>query len=147
MADSVRRRTRRAATRGSALRVRSRDHDRRRDERGSGGVEFLVVVVAIFFLFTVLLQYGIRMHADRIAQVAAREGAVAAARFDGTTGAGRSTAASYADGPAIRGASISASRTATEARVSVTVQIVTILPLLGDQITSTATAPVERYVP
>lgn len=141
MADSVRRRTRRTTRRGPALRAR------RRDERGSGGVEFLIVVVTIFFLFAVLLQYGIRMHADRLAQLAAREGAVAAARFDGTTATGRSTAAKYADGPAIRGASISASRTPTEARVSVTVQIVTILPLLGDPITSTATAPVERYVP
>ena len=141
MADSVRRRTRRAHRRGPALRAR------RHDERGSGGVEFLIVVVTIFFLFAVLLQYGIRMHADRLAQLAAREGAVAAARFDGTTATGRSTAARYADGPAIRGASISASRTATEARVSVTVQTVTILPLLGDPITSTATAPVERYVP
>ncbi len=141
MADSVGRRTRRTTRRGSALRAR------RCDERGSGGVEFLIVVVTIFFLFAVLLQYGIRMHADRLAQLAAREGAVAAARFDGTTATGRSTAARYADGPAIRGSSVSASRTPTEARVSVTVQIVTILPLLGDPITSTATAPVERYVP
>ena len=140
MADEVRR-TR--FVHGSMLRARIR----RRDERGSGGVEFLVVAVTIFFLFAVLVQYGIRMHADRLAQLAAREGAVATARFDGTTATGRSTAAEYADGPAIRGASISASRTATEARVSVTVQIVTILPLLGDPITSTATAPVERYVP
>lgn len=141
MADSVGRRTRRSTRRGSAL------WGRRRDERGSGGVEFLIVVVAIFFLFAAMLQYGIRMHANRLAQLAAHEGAVAAARFDGTPGAGRTTAAQYADGPAIRGVSISASRTPTEARVSVTVQIVTILPLLGDPITYTATAPVERYVP
>ena len=91
MADSVRRRTRGTPRRGPALRAR------RCDERGSGGVEFLIVVVSVFFLFAVLLQYGIRMHADRLAQVAAHEGAVAAARFDGTTATGRSTAARYAD--------------------------------------------------
>lgn len=118
-----------------------------RDDRGSGGVEFLIVVVTIFFLFTALLQYGIRMHANRIAEVAAREGAVATAKFDGTSAAGRTTASRYATGPAIRGSTVNASRTATEARVSVTVRILTVLPFLGDPITSTATAPVERYVP
>jgi hypothetical protein len=110
-------------------------------------VEFLVVVVAIFFLFTTLVQYGIRLHANRIAEAAAREGVVATARFDGTTEAGRTTAHRYATGPAIRGSSVAASRSATEARVSVTVQIVTLMPFLSGPVTSTATAPVERYIP
>ena len=118
-----------------------------RDERGSGGVEFLVAVVAIFLLFATLVQYGIRMHAARIAEAAAREGAVASARFDGTSSTGRSAANRYLTGPAIRGATVNASRSPTEARVRVTVQIVALLPFLSDPVTSTATAPVERYVP
>lgn len=119
----------------------------RRDQRGASGVEFLVVVATIFFLFTTLVQYGIRLHASRIAEAAAREGAVATARFDGTTQTGRTTARRYATGPAIRGAAVAASRSPTQAKVSVTVQIVTLMPFLSDPVTSTATAPVERYVP
>lgn len=119
----------------------------KRDQRGASGVEFLVVVVAMFFLFTSLVQYGIRMHASRVADAAAREGAVAAARFDGTSAIGGFTARKYAAGPAIRGSTVSVTRSPTEARASVTVQIVTLMPFLSEPVTSTATSPVERYVP
>ena len=135
--------SRRGRWRSPEPRVQRRD----RDERGSGGVEFLVAVVTIFLVFATLVQYGIRMHAARVAEAAAREAAVATARFDGTSSLGRRAADMYLTGPAIRGATVSASRTPTEARVKVTVQIVGLLPFLSDPITSTATAPVERYVP
>lgn len=123
---------------------------RRRNERGSGGVEFLVVVVVLFFLFASLVQYGIRMHANRLAETAAREGAVTAARFDGTPDAGRATARQYmttSGAVAITGSTVNASRSTTEARVSVTVQVVSLAPWLAGTITATATAPVERFVP
>lgn len=126
--------------------IRPRRH---RDERGASGVEFLIVATVLIFLFTTLVQYGIRFHAQRVAEAAAREGAVAAARFDGTEGSGSSTAKEYVtdDGkPAVTGSSVSVSRSATEARVSVTVDVVTLAPWLGGSITSTATAPVERFV-
>jgi Flp pilus assembly protein TadG len=112
-------------------------------------VEFLVAVAAILFLFTTLVQYGIRMHAARVAEAAAREGAVAAARFDGTEESGSSTAEEYInqDGaPAVTGSTVDARRVGDVARVTVTVHIVSIAPWLDDPITSTATAPVERFV-
>ena len=127
-----------------------RDARRRRDERGSGGVQFLITFVAIFFLFTSLVQYGIRMHANRMAEAAAREAAVSTARFDGTLESGRATAKDYlsASGAiAITGSTVNVTRSATEARVSVTVTIVPLAPWLADPITSVATAPVERFVP
>lgn len=122
---------------------------RRCGERGAAGVEFLIVATVLIFLFTTLVQYGIRFHAQRVAEAAAREGAVAAARFDGTEGAGSSTAKEYVDDdgkPAVTGSSVSVSRSPTEARVTVTVDVVTLAPWLGGSITSTATAPVERFV-
>ena len=73
------------------LRVRARRR-RRRDERGASGVEFLIMATALFGLFTILVQFGINLHAQRVAEAAAREGAVEAARFDGTEGAGSRTA-------------------------------------------------------
>lgn len=123
---------------------------RRRNQRGSGGVEFLVVVVVLFFLFATLVQYGIRMHANHLAETAAREGAVTAARFDGTPDAGRATARQYmttTGAVAITGSTVDATRSATEARVSVRVTMVSLAPWLAGSITATATVPVERFVP
>lgn len=120
-----------------------------RTERGAAGVEFLIMAAVLIALFTTLVQYGIRFHAQRVAEAAAREGAVTAARWDGTESAGSRTAKEYVsdDGkPAVTGSSVSVSRSATEARVTVTVEVVTLAPWLGGSITSTATAPVERFV-
>ncbi|WP_101601504.1 TadE/TadG family type IV pilus assembly protein [Brevibacterium sp. Mu109] len=113
-------------------------------------MQFLITFVAIFFLFTSLVQYGIRMHANRMAEAAAREAAVSTARFDGTTESGRATADDYLSTTgaiAITGSTVNVTRSTTEARVSVTVKIVPLAPWLADPITSVATAPVERFVP
>lgn len=120
-----------------------------RDERGESGVVFLMMATALILLFTVLVQYGINLHASRIADAAAREGATEAARWDGSAGNGSATAKEYVtqDGsPAVRSSEVSATRSGTQARVSVTVQVASVLPWLSDPITSTATAPVERWV-
>jgi len=123
---------------------------RNRGERGSGGVAFLVVAAVLFFLLTTLIQYGIRLHANRLAEVAAREGAIATARFDGSAEAGRSTAYDYVStsgAVAIVDSSVTATRSPTQAQVSVTVHMVSLAPWLSDPITATATVPVERWVP
>lgn len=122
---------------------------RRRDELGAAGLEFLIVATVLIFLFTTLVQYGIRFHAQRVAEAAAREAAVATARYEGTEDAGISTAQEYVtdDGkPAVTGSTVSVSRSTTEARVTVTVNVVTLMPWLNGSISSTATAPVERFV-
>ena len=121
---------------------------RRRDERGASAVEFLILAPVLFFAFTTLVQFGINAHAARATEAAAREGAVAAARFDGTNDAGSRTAKAYlADGePAINGSQVSTNRGGTEATVTVTVNVVSLMPLLDDPITKTATVPVERFV-
>lgn len=142
---NAKRRTRPASPVGEAA-PRAR---RMRGERGSSSIEFLITATVLLALFTTLVQYGIRFHGQRVADVAAREGAVAAARFDGTEAAGSSTAREYIDQdgpPAVTGSSVASSRSATEARVSVKVEVVTLAPWLGGPITSTATVPVERFV-
>jgi Flp pilus assembly protein TadG len=120
---------------------------RLRDEFGASGVEFLIMAVALFLLFTTLVQYGIRFHAQRVAEAAAREGAVATARWDGTTATGRTTARVYinAGQPAVLGGKINASRSATQASVTVTVKVPSLMPWLDGPVTSQATAPVERF--
>ncbi len=130
--------------------MRGKPGQRRRGERGVSGVEFLVMAVVLLALFTALVQAGIRMHAQRVAEAAAREGAVAAARWQGSSTSGRATAAEYVAGtgsPAVTGVSISSSRSAARARVTVTVRVVSLNPWWDGSIRSTATAPVERFVP
>jgi len=130
------------------MRMRARLR-RRRDERGASGVEFLIMATALFGLFTILVQFGINLHAQRVAEAAAREGAVEAASFDGTEGAGSRKAKEYVteDGAsAVTGSTVSASRSSTQATVTVTVEVVSIMGWLDDPITSTATVPVERFV-
>ncbi len=75
------------------------------------------MAVTLFLLFTTLVQYGIRFHAQRVAEAAARKGAVATARWDGSTAAGRSGARGYirAGKPAVLGGQINASRSPTQA--------------------------------
>lgn len=107
------------------------------------------MAAVLFVLFTSLVQYGIRFHAQRVAEAAAREGAAEAARFDGTTEAGVRTANEYLerDGtPAVTGSHVTAHRSSTQARVTVTVEVVGLAPWLDDPITITTTVPVERFV-
>lgn len=121
----------------------------RREERGAAGVGFLIIATVLFVLFTTLVQYGIRFHAHRVAEAAAREGAVAAARFDGSTDAGTRTAREYVEqdgSPAVTGSTVTTNRSGTRARVTVTVEVVGLVPWLDETITTTATVPVERFV-
>ena len=139
---------------GRPMRLRRGDHLRsrsrrlRRDEFGTAGVEFLIMAVTLFLMFTTLVQYGIRFHAQRVAEAAAREGAVATARWDGSPAAGKSRAHEYinAGRPAVLGGQISASRSPTQASVRVTVRVPSLMPWLNGPVTSQATAPVERFV-
>ncbi len=54
--------------RWSLLRLRTgRRQRRRRDERGTSGVVFLMMATSMFLLFTILVQYGINLYAARVA--------------------------------------------------------------------------------
>lgn len=125
-----------------------RQSRRPRNQQGAAAVEFLIIAVVLFMLFSTVVQFGIRGHANRIAEAAAREGAVNAARWDGTAGSGAAKAREYTNrgAPAVRSASTSGSRTATSAQVTVIVHPPVLVPWLNGPITSTATAPVERFV-
>lgn len=128
---------------------RSRRGTRRpRDQRGAAAVEFLIVAAVLLLLFSTLVQFGIRAHANRIAEAAAREGAVHAARWDGTAGSGQAKAREFTSrgAPAVRSTSTSGTRSATLAQVTVTVRTPVLVPWLNSPITSSATAPVERFV-
>lgn len=123
---------------------------RPRGERGASGVEFLVIMGVVVFAFLLMLQYGAKIYAERVAQAAAEEGAAAARRFDGSTAAGTARAHAYLDrlaGARLGDAAISADRDAQAASVTVSGSAMTIIPFVSLRVSETSVGPVERFVP
>lgn len=124
--------------------------DRGRGERGSAGIDFLLVTpVLMGVVLMLLMQWGIKMQAAREVDAAAREGAVAAAAFDGTGTAGSTTARAYLSdiGTDVTNIDISADRGQRTAVVSIRAQVRSLVPFVDVHVTSTAQQPVEVFVP
>ena len=68
---------------------------RRRDDRGVGAPEFIIVMPVVMLIFLMLVQWSVQLYNDRIVHAAAREAAVDAASWDGTEAAGQQTAKEY----------------------------------------------------
>lgn len=124
---------------------------RRRDETGAAHLlEVVIVIPALFIVMMVIIQFGLMFHAKSVAEAAAQEGASVARHFDGTAGKGEQRARAYltsVSSGTLTTSSVSGSRTATTASVTVTGSVVRLVPLIDLTVTETATGPVERYVP
>lgn len=120
-----------------------------RCETGAAAVEFVLVAPVVVLVFLLLLQWTVRLHAERAVDAAAREGAVAAARWDGSAGAGESVARAYLSrlDPNVGAAAVWAQRGTEVARVQVQGDVLTLVPFLHLRVSSTAEQPVERFVP
>lgn len=121
-----------------------------RDERGVVGVEFLLIMGMVVVAFMVMLQFAVKIHAERVAQAAAEEGAAAARRFDGTAADGETRARQYIDRLAKReltATSVAATRTVDTASVTVTGRAMTLIPFVSLRVSETSRGPVERFVP
>ena len=121
---------------------------RRREERGAIAIEFLLVLSMLVAVFLVMLQYAVRAHAHRIVTAAAEEGLAAAAAYDGSAEDGRRTAQAYVDGlgPGVENAVVTATRSATTARVAVRGQVQELVPFLTVRVSAEVEGPVERFV-
>jgi Flp pilus assembly protein TadG len=132
----------------SIQRTPNRSHRRRtRDERGAEAVEFIVVMPVLMLIFLLLVQWAVQLHNDRIVHAAAREAAVEAAAWDGGATAGRQTANSYLDdvGADLSNTSVDVHMGPTEATVTVSGDVQTLLPGLHIRVSATATVPKERF--
>jgi hypothetical protein len=119
-------------------------------DHGVASAEFLVVIVAVLLGFLVMLSYATRIHAERVAQAAAEEGAGAARRFDGTAAAARARAHEYADrvgGSSLRDVTVTATRGTRTVTVTVTGTAPELVPFLPLRVSATSRGPVERFVP
>jgi Flp pilus assembly protein TadG len=128
----------------------SRSRQRRvRDDRGAGAVEFIVVMPVLMLIFLLLVQWAVQLHSDRIVHAAAREGAVDAASWDGGAAAGRVTAQEYlADVEAdLSNTAVDVDLSATSATVTVSGDVLTLLPGVHLRVSATASVPIERFSP
>lgn len=120
---------------------------RRRDERGIAAPEFVVVMPLVMLIFLMLVQWSVQLYNDRIVHAAAREAAVDAASWEGTEDAGRQTANEYlADsGSDLSNTSVKINVGATEVTVTVSGEVMTLLPGFTKRVSATATVPRERF--
>lgn len=114
-------------------------------------MEFLLLTPLLLLLLLLLIQWAVVMNAQRVAGAAAREGAVAAGTFDGTEADGQRVADDYLTrlDPSISDRHVTATRTDQTATVTVTGQVMQLVPLpwVDLDVTATAQVPVERFVP
>ncbi len=127
---------------------RLRDRLRCRDERGSATLQLVVVFPALMLMIFGVVQGALYYHARTVALAAAQEGLRDARVENGTASAGGAAAHEFAaqagDGLLVD-VTISPSRTAVSASVTVRGRSLSLLPgLPGLPVSQTATGPVEH---
>lgn len=112
-------------------------------------MEFLLVAPLLIGITMLLVQWSVRLEADHVVQAAAREGAVAAARWDGSETAGNAAVNQYLDrlGPSIEDAHVQVHRGPAVARVTVAADVLTLVPGFHVHVSATVEQPVERFTP
>lgn len=127
--------------------LRDRFRLRRRDERGVGAAEFVIVMPVVMLIFMLLVQWSVQLYNDRIVHAAAREAAVDAASWDGGEAAGRQTAGEYLQdsGGDLSNTDVRVSVGATEATVTVSGDVLSLVPGFDIRVSATATVPRERF--
>jgi len=118
-------------------------------EHGAAAVEFVLIAPVVLLVFLLLVQWAVRLEAERAVQAAAREGAVATARWDGTETTGRQTALDYLArlDPHLSNRSAQATREVDNAEVTVEGDVLSLIPFVDLRVHATAVTPVERFVP
>jgi len=121
---------------------------RGRDERGSVAMQMVFLMPALFAVMFLGVQGALYYHAREVALAAAQEGAREAGSEQGTRDSGVATASTFladAGGPDVMtSSSVSGSRTATTATVTVTGKSLSVIPGWHVTVTQSASVPVER---
>lgn len=123
-------------------------HRRCGRERGSTSVEFVILVPLMVLLLMAVVQLGVYFHTRAVVTTAARQGVDNARILDGTGDAGAIATDQFLDqsAAALRDRTVTVDRTATEASVTVTGSVVSLIPFATFPLTVTVEAPVERIV-
>jgi Flp pilus assembly protein TadG len=117
------------------------------DDRGSA--ELIVATPLLLLLILVVIQFAIYEHASEVAQAAASQALASTRVVGGTTASGQSEAtsllASVGRGVLVN-PSVSITRDAMSARVTVTGTAEDVIPLIHLPVVATSTGPIERFV-
>lgn len=118
----------------------------RASERGSSTVETAILISVLITLLLTLMQGGVWWHTRNVALAAAEEAARAAASEHGTAVAGRRAATSFIEqsNAGMTNIGIDVRRSTTTVTVTITGHAMSVLPGITQQISQTATLPVER---
>jgi Flp pilus assembly protein TadG len=120
-----------------------------RDETGAGMAETVIVTPLLLLLLLAVIQFALAEHGQHVAQAAATQALAAARVQDGSASAGQAQAAAVLAqlGHSLNAPTVSVSRTATQATVTVTGGVETLIPGLHLIVHATVTGPVERWAP
>ena len=120
----------------------------RADQRGAGTVELVIATPVLLLLILLIAQFALYMHATHIAQAAASQALSAARVSGGSTAAGTTEAhrvlSQLGNGP-LHTNSVDVRRTATQASVTITGTVISVVPLLTLTVHADAVGPVERF--
>ena len=139
----------------STARLRALPLASTRSERGSTSVQMVILMPVLFLVMFLGLQAALFYHARTVAIAAAQQGARAAGAETGSVSDGITAAASFiaaatsfiasaGGADVIENASVSGSRSATQATVTVRGASLSVIPGWSPMVQQSATVPVER---
>jgi len=111
-------------------------------------IEFMLVMSMLIVVFLLMVQYALKVHAERVAQAAADQALAAATAYDGSPTAGQAAGRAYLDGSGhtLLNPRISVTRTTTIASATVTGDVTAFIPLLPVSVSVHVQGPVEKFV-
>lgn len=124
---------------------------RSRDERGAVSLGQMVVIApALLFGLMLIVQAGLYFHARNVVEQAAQEGAAEARVFDGDEASARQRALDYLGilgDRALTNRDVTVNRGPETATVTITGEVISLVPFVSWSVSESASGPVERYVP
>ena len=119
-----------------------------RSERGSTSVQMVILMPVLFLVMFLGMQAALLYHARTVAIAAAQQGARAAGAETSSAGDGIAAATSFVaaagGSDVLENASVSGSRSATQATVTVQGAALSVIPGWSPIVQQSATVPVER---
>ena len=118
-----------------------------RRDAGAGAVELVIVTPLLMLLVLGVIQFALAEQAQHVAQAAATQALAAARVQDGTAAAGQAQAATVLSqlGGSLTGPAVTVTRTATQARVTVTGGVESLIPGVRLHVRATVTGPAEEW--
>jgi Flp pilus assembly protein TadG len=122
-----------------------------RDERGAVSLgQAVVIAPVLLFGLMLIVQAGLYFHARNVVEQAAQEGAAEARAFDGNEASAKQRALEYLGilgDRALTNRHVSVNRNPETASVTVSGDVISLVPFVSWSVEESASGPVERYVP